>query len=77
VDGKSLVVGVAISLVGTAVIWRCVAGLGHPTYKASIKKRLNDTVPCPLCRKMRPAYADAPPSPNRWPVDPDSSNDLF
>jgi hypothetical protein len=62
---------------GTAVIWRCMAGLGHPTYKASIKKRFKDAVPCPLCRKMRPAHADALPSPDQRLVDLDSFDDLF
>ena len=37
--------------------WRCVAGLRHPLFRASIAKRVKDTVPCPLCRKMRPLTA--------------------
>jgi hypothetical protein len=37
------------------IVWRCLAGLGHPAYRASIKKRLKDPVPCPLCRKMEVA----------------------
>lgn len=41
------------------VTWKCLEGLSHPTYRASIAKRLKDAVPCPLCRKMRPARTKA------------------
>ena len=37
------------------VSWRCLAGLSHPVYRASIGKHLRDGTSCPLCRKMRPA----------------------
>lgn len=37
------------------VVWKCVAGFGHPAYSASIAKRRKDGQACPLCRKMRPA----------------------
>lgn len=40
------------------VQWQCLEGLGHPRYGASISKRRKDDVPCPLCRKMRPARED-------------------
>lgn len=37
------------------VSWRCLAGLDHPEFSASIAKRRKDEPPCPLCRRMRPA----------------------
>lgn len=41
------------------VLWSCLRGLGHPSYRASIRKRRSDAEPCPLCRKMRPARSSS------------------
>lgn len=38
-----------------AVMWRCLEGLGHPIYKASIRRQSTALITCPLCSKMRPA----------------------
>jgi hypothetical protein len=62
-----------------SVKWRCLEGLGHPRYGASIAKRRSDEVPCPICRKMRQApqgKVGLPPRRRSEPV-PVAPGDLF
>lgn len=42
------------------VSWRCLAGLSHPVYAASIGKHLRDKVPCPLCRVRKRSVVGSP-----------------